>query len=125
MTIDIPEHASARRVRAAEHLHEFVVNDLRMTTDDVLVRIHTDGTVTVQLAASIGHGSEPDIKTLSLPRGHCGFLGSYDGAPGLSLDLHRDYVDETDDASIRRDALIILEELTTEIWGNRHRVGPR
>lgn len=112
MTVEIPEHTSGRQVRAAERLHEFVVNELRMSTENVLVRVHADGTITVQLAASIGHGTEPEVKTLSLPRGHCGFLGSYDGAPGLSLDLHRDYVDETDDASIRRDALTILEELT-------------
>ncbi|MFC6764836.1 hypothetical protein [Natrinema soli] len=125
MTVEIPEHALGRQVRAAERLHEFVLNELRMTTDDVLVRVHADGTITVQLAASIGNGSNPEVKTLGLPRGHCGFVGSYDDAPGLSLDLHRDYVAETDDASIRRDALIILEELTTDIWGNRHRMGPR
>ncbi|ELY91399.1 hypothetical protein [Natrialba taiwanensis] len=123
MTIDSPEHTSGRQVRAAERLHEFVMNDLRMTTDDVLVRIHADGTITVQLAASIGNGSDPEVKTLGLPRGHCGFVGSYDDTPGLSIDLHRDYVDETDDASIRRDALTILEVLSKEVWGTRHRVG--
>ncbi|MFC6763583.1 hypothetical protein [Natrinema soli] len=123
MTVEMPEHTSGRQVRAAERLHEFVVNELRMTTEDVLVRIHADGTITVQLADSIGYGAEPDVKTLGLPRGHCGFLGSYDDAPGLSIDLHRDYVNETDDASIRRDALTILEVLSKEVWGTRHRVG--
>ncbi len=125
MTIDGAEHASARQVRAAERHHEFMVTDPRIATDDVLVRVHADTTITAQLAASIGCEAEPDVQTLSLPRGHCGFVGTYGGAPGLSLDLHRDYVAETDDASIRRDALSILEVLTADVWGNRHQVGWR
>ncbi|WP_306061023.1 hypothetical protein [Natronococcus wangiae] len=101
-----------------------MVTDFRIDTGDVLVSVPADGSITVQFVANSGCGVEPDIQTLSLPRGHCGFLGTYDGAPGLSLDLHRDDVAETADESIRRDALTTLEVLTAEVWGNRHRVGP-
>ncbi|WP_306060448.1 hypothetical protein [Natronococcus wangiae] len=99
------------------------MTELRIATDDLLMRVHAEGTITAQFAASIGCRAEPDVQTLSFPRGHYGFLGTYAGAPGLSLDFHRDYVVETAGESIRRDALTILRELTAEVWDNRHRVG--
>ncbi|WP_255171154.1 hypothetical protein [Natrononativus amylolyticus] len=97
------------------------MTELRIATD-LLMRVHAEGTITAQFAASIGCRAEPDVQTLSPPRGHCGFLGTYDSAPGLSLDLHHGDIAETADASSRRDALTTLEEFTAEVWHNRHQV---
>ncbi len=115
MTFDIAADASTQRAATGERLHEFMLNDLRVDTYDGLVTVHADGTITMQLAENITRGDEPAVQTLSLPRGRCGFVGSYSDAPGLSIDLHRDYVAEVDDASIRRDALTILEQTLAEL----------
>lgn len=122
MTVDVAERTPARRALTTERLHKFVVTDLEIATNHLLVSAHTEGMITAQFAAGIGDRAELNVQTLSLPRGYCGFLGAYDGAPGLSLDLHRNDVAETADTSSRRDALTIFEELTAEVWGNRHRV---
>ncbi|MCH7659358.1 MAG: hypothetical protein IH933_01850 [Euryarchaeota archaeon] len=115
MTIDIATDAPTQRAAAGERLHEFILNELQVDTHDGLVTVHADGTVTMQLAENIARGDEPAVQTLSLPRGRCGFVGSYSDAPGLSIDLHRDYVAEVDDASIRRDALAILNRTLAEL----------
>lgn len=77
--------------------------------------VHAEGTITMQLAENITRTDEPAVQTLSLPRGRCGFVGSYSDVPGFSIDLHREYVAEVDDASIRRDALAILEQTLAEL----------
>jgi hypothetical protein len=111
MTIDIAADVSPQRARVGERLHEFICNKLRVDTHDVLVTVHADGTVTMQLAADITRADEPRVRTLSLPRGRCGVVGSY----SVSIDFHHDYVAEVDDASIRRDALAILERVLAEM----------
>ena len=115
MTIDIAADTSAQRAATGERLHEFTLNELQVDTYDVLVTVHPDGTITMQLAENITRGDEPAVQTLSLPRGRCGFVGSYSDAPGLSIDFHREYVGEVDDASIRRDALAILDRTLAEL----------
>lgn len=115
MTIDTAADVPARRARVGERLHEFICNELRVDTGDVLVTVHADGTVTSQLAENITCADDPAVQTLSLPRGRCGFIGMYSDAPGLSIVLHRDYVAAVDDASIRRDALTILERVLAEM----------
>lgn len=115
MTIDIATATPVHRARVGERLHELLLNELRIDTDDVLVTVHADSTMTMQLAQNITRGDEPVVQTLSLPRGHYGFVGSYGDAPGLSIDLHRNYAAEVDDASIRRDALAILDRTLAEL----------
>jgi hypothetical protein len=115
MTIDTAANATERHARVGDRIHEFILNELQVDTHDVLVTVHADRTVTSQLAANITRGDEPAVQTLSLPRGRCGFVGSYTDAPGLSIDLHREYVAEVDDASIRREALAILDRTLAEL----------
>ncbi|WP_114578495.1 hypothetical protein [Saliphagus sp. LR7] len=125
MTLDAAEGAPARQVDLADRFHRLAIAECGSDGCNILTRVHNDGTITMQIAPGAGSSTDPEVQTLSLPRGHCGFVGSYSGAPGLSIDVHRDYVEETDEASIRRDALAILEVLSREVWDTRHRVGSR